>query len=253
MSKKINIMVEVDDRVYDLVVAPHKRNKSFSKLITTLLSGYTENSYIRGFADDTLSDLRRESANALDSIIGDMHESLANMGMFSDEIKSTAESGMGIFGNRQGAEPTSSSDVVKEQVEKETKELREDVSSLKSQNEQILALLTRMVASSPMQMMQGMMTPQMPMGYTMGVQQPMQFVTQPQVQTPDPTISPITPTVESTPKQEYKEEVKEEFVAPVVTNVPTDSEEDNTSDGESGDDEAAAAMALLLTGNTYSF
>ena len=51
---RTNILVEVDEKVNNLVVIPHKRAKTFSKLMASLLQGYVEDEYIRAYADGTL-------------------------------------------------------------------------------------------------------------------------------------------------------------------------------------------------------
>ena len=94
MGKSVNVMVEVDERVYDIVVAPHKKNKSFSKLLRTLLTGYADSSVIREYCNDTFNAAKRSRMEALDEIIGGMQESLAAMGMYSDELKANTQEGI---------------------------------------------------------------------------------------------------------------------------------------------------------------
>lgn len=94
MGKSVNVMVEVEERVYDSVVAPHKKDKSFSKLLRTLLTGYADSPVIRGYCDNSFNEARKSRMAALDDIIGSMQESLASMGLYSDELKANTQEGI---------------------------------------------------------------------------------------------------------------------------------------------------------------
>ena len=144
MSKKTSIMVEVDDRVYDLVISPHKKNKTFSKLLSTLLSGYLEDQYIRGFAENTLDDMRRASSSALEEIIGSMHEGLANMGMYTEELKSNTMEGMNTFEGKLSGVDKNNHHMGADSSE-EIRELRESIRGLVEQNRSIMEMLSRVV------------------------------------------------------------------------------------------------------------
>lgn len=137
--KRTNILVEVSDNIYDSVVTPHKKAKTFSKLIATLLKGYIENEYIRAYAEDTLDDMHKASVDALDEVIGNMQQSLASMGLYNDELKETTESGMTYFGEKAQSAHT--------QDNKEVVELRENVEELKTQNAEILSMLKQFMES----------------------------------------------------------------------------------------------------------
>lgn len=147
MSKKTSIMVEVDDRVYDLVIAPHKKNKTFSKLLSTLLSGYLEDQYIRGFAENTLDDMRRASSSALEEIIGSMHEGLANMGMYTEELKSNTMEGMNTFEGKLSGVDKNNPHMGADSSE-EIRELRESIMGLAEQNRSIMEMLSRVVGGA---------------------------------------------------------------------------------------------------------
>ena len=95
--RKTNIMVEFSEEVYDILVEPMKKNKSFSKLIAALVNGYLNDAYVRAYADDTLDDLRRASVDAFNESLDSMSESLSNMGLFTDELESTASLGKKKF------------------------------------------------------------------------------------------------------------------------------------------------------------
>lgn len=139
--KKTSILIEVDDTVYDLVVAPHKKAKTFSKLAATLLQGYIENDYIQSYADGTLETMHKASVSALDDILGDMSSSLANMGLYTNELKNTSEEGVSTFNS---SEPSFNSSVP---LNSEVDALKEDISQLREQNEDIMSMLKQLVSN----------------------------------------------------------------------------------------------------------
>lgn len=139
--KKTSILIEVDDTVYDLVVAPHKKAKTFSKLAATLLQGYIENDYIQSYADGTLETMHKASVGALDDILGDMSNSLANMGLYTNELKNTAEEGASTFNS---SEPSFNPPV---QPNSEVDALKEDISQLREQNENIMSMLKQLLSN----------------------------------------------------------------------------------------------------------
>ena len=57
--RTINVFLEVDDKVYNLVVEPHKKAKTFSKLMASLLKGYIEDEYVRAYGNSTVDDMKR--------------------------------------------------------------------------------------------------------------------------------------------------------------------------------------------------
>lgn len=95
--RRTSIMMEFTDEVYDSLVEPMKKNKSFSKLVASLLEGYLADGYIRAYADDTLEDMRRAAVSSFSASIDSMSESLSNMGLFSDELESLSTSGKTKF------------------------------------------------------------------------------------------------------------------------------------------------------------
>lgn len=152
--KKTNILVEVDDKVYDLVVAPHKKAKTFSKLMATLLKGYIENDYVRAYAEGTLDEMRKASVNALDDVLGSMQQSLSSLGLYTGELKNTNMSGMEKFSGMGNFENTPEESVVPKlleqntQMEDEVKELRSTVDDLKGQNSTIISLLEQLLGGA---------------------------------------------------------------------------------------------------------
>lgn len=95
--RRTNIMLEFSDEVYDILVEPMKKNKSFSKLLASLVEGYLNDGYIRAYADDTLEDMRKAAVSSFSQSIDAMTESLSNMGLFADELESASLSGKTKF------------------------------------------------------------------------------------------------------------------------------------------------------------
>lgn len=84
-------MLEFSDEVYDTLVEPMKKNKSFSKLLATLVNGYLNDSYIRAYADDNLGDMHKAAVDSFSKSIDSMSESLSSMGLFTDELESLSK------------------------------------------------------------------------------------------------------------------------------------------------------------------
>lgn len=93
--RNVSVFISVRDELYNMVVEPYKKTKSFSKLITSLLEGYLTDDYIRAFVDGTIDLLRKESEDSLEEALNEMRESLSNMGVYTNSLKSV---------NRQGSE-----------------------------------------------------------------------------------------------------------------------------------------------------
>lgn len=142
MSKKVNVMADVEQSVYDAVVVPHKQSKTFTSLIESLIEGYYSNAYIRSYVDDKLEGIQHESNDVLNDIINSMHQGLANMGVYTDEIKSTAQEGVDAFSQK--------SDEVKKEMDdlqtKEMKDMKDSIDMLKAQNEEIMDMLKSFVS-----------------------------------------------------------------------------------------------------------
>lgn len=138
--KKTNILVEVSDDVYSLVVEPFKKNKTFSKLIASLLQGYIEKDFIRAYADGTLEDMHKASVDALDESIQGLYSSLSTLGVYTEGLKSNMQQGIDEFeGYSDGKE-------LSKPVES-NEDLRESVDEVKAQNERILEMLNMLIGS----------------------------------------------------------------------------------------------------------
>lgn len=146
--RTINVFLEVDDKVYNLVVEPHKKAKTFSKLMASLLKGYIEDEYVRAYGNSTVDDMKKASVDSLDDAINGMTESLMNLGMFTDELKLTSAKGLKEFKKEKPeakaeSVPTSTTDHAPEdsQLKEEVEELRNTVKDLMKQNAEIMSML----------------------------------------------------------------------------------------------------------------
>ena len=146
--RTINVFLEVDDKVYNLVVEPHKKAKTFSKLMASLLKGYIEDEYVRAYGNSTVDDMKKASVDSLDDAINGMTESLMNLGMFTDELKLTSAKGLKEFKKdepevKAESVTTSATDHTPEdnQLKEEVEELRNTVKDLMKQNAEIMSML----------------------------------------------------------------------------------------------------------------
>lgn len=140
--KRTNVFLEVDDKVYNTVVEPHKRAKTFSRLIAALLKGYIEDEYVRAYGDEMVDDLRKASVDSLDSALSEMQESLANIGMFTDELQMVNSKGSSFFNKKTTdyQESVKKSEEYVSPVKEDKKESEED----KSLREEMDMLRTQM-------------------------------------------------------------------------------------------------------------
>lgn len=95
--RRTSVMIEVNDDVYETLVEPLKRNKSFAKLISSLLNGYINDSYIRAFVDDNLEEVKKAVVGSFAESVGEMESALANMGLFADELSAHSQAGYARF------------------------------------------------------------------------------------------------------------------------------------------------------------
>lgn len=217
--KRTNILVEVSDGIYDSVVTPHKKAKTFSKLIATLLKGYIENEYIRAYAEDTLDDMHKASVDALDEVIDNMQQSLVNMGLYAEELKDSTQEGMSYFGNKV--------EVSSAKESKDADDLRDDVEELKVQNAEILSMLKAFMESGATREVK--------------VSEPVSKVVE------RPVEKPI-----ETPVREVKE-VKVPPIKEIKVETPPLKEISSSSETEDSSTKANDLLASLMVGNVYKF
>lgn len=219
--KKTNILVEVDDHVYDIVVAPHKKNKTFSKLMATLLKGYIENDYVHAYAEGTLEEMHKASVDALDNVIEGMQQSLANMGLYTSELKSTTDMGKDLFEEKV----VESKENLEKYNSEEVEELKGTVDELKEQNSLIISMLKDLMSGNAS------------VKEVKKVVEDTSSIIKEQVSTKSSTLRYEDEVEEPLPKQPIKVPIEIE---------DEDDEEDSVLD-------ANAMMQNLLQGNSFSF
>lgn len=130
--RRTSVMIEIEDDVYNGIVEPHKRNKTFAKLISSLLNGYISDGYIRAFVDDNLEEVRKAVVGSFEDSVGEMESALANMGLFADELGAHAQAGYAKFQQKrtQQAEELDSEPVVSSRQSDKPKQESPDVTQL---------------------------------------------------------------------------------------------------------------------------
>lgn len=239
MGKKVNVMAEVSQEVYDTVVVPHKRSKTFTSVIETLITGYYSNVYIRSFVDDSLEGAQQQSNDVLNDIINNMHQGLANMGVYTEEMKSNSKDGINAFGKKAEETKKEMEDINAQEI----KSVKESVEELKNQNEEIMSMLKNFMAA-------GISIAKKP-SESMKVQE-----TVPEDSSDD--LDDIGSLWESTSEEhvspvEEKAEVsvKKETKGTADESKPTEQKEESAS--ETSEEEANNILASLLVGQEYSF
>lgn len=239
MGKKVNVMAEVSQEVYDTVVVPHKRSKTFTSVIETLITGYYSNVYIRSFVDDSLEGAQQQSNDVLNDIINNMHQGLANMGVYTEEMKSNSKDGIDAFGKKAEETKKEMEDINAQEI----KSVKESVEELKNQNEEIMSMLKNFMAA-------GISMAQKP-------SEPMKV----QETVPEESLADLddigslwdsTDEEHVVPVEEKAEtSVKEEINGTSDEVKPIEQKEEPAS--ETSEEEANNILASLLVGQEYSF
>lgn len=97
MSRKVSIMVDVDEALYTEVIEPHKKNRSFSKLILKLLEGYQQDEYVNAYGNDVVAELQAEADSAFQASIDSMKATMINMEILKEEAEMTSDEGINSF------------------------------------------------------------------------------------------------------------------------------------------------------------
>lgn len=95
--KKTNVMIEVTDDIYEDIVAPFKKKKSFGKLITMLLEAYANNDSIYSYINGAMDGLENEATEELLKDLNSMAESLSMLGALSSEAEAVIDNGQRAF------------------------------------------------------------------------------------------------------------------------------------------------------------
>ena len=95
--KKTNILIEVSDDLYEDIVEPAKKSKTFSKLVVKLLEAYRENDSIYSYINGSLDGLREEENEELLKSLSNMANSLSMLDALSSQAESMVDEGVRAF------------------------------------------------------------------------------------------------------------------------------------------------------------
>lgn len=142
MSRKVSIMVDVDEALYAEVIEPHKKNRSFSKLILKLLEGYQQDEYVNAYGNDVVAELQAEADNAFQSSIDSMKATMINMEILKEEAEMTSEEGIdsfntGEFREGSGVETDAGEGLGSERLQR----IEDEICEMKKSNAEVMSAL----------------------------------------------------------------------------------------------------------------
>ena len=226
MSRKVSIMVDVDEALYTEVIEPHKKNRSFSKLILKLLEGYQQDEYVNAYGNDVVAELQAEADNAFQASIDSMKATMINMEILKEEAEMTSEEGIDSFNTgefRAGSE--AGTDAGEELGSERLQRIEEEIYEMKKSNAEVMSALNLILGKLD--------------GVEVGTKKSEEVVE----------------------KEEEKEEVIDLFGLPAPaeekTEEPvenTDKEEEGVDSGEAEDsEEAEDLLSGLIDGMVFSY
>lgn len=142
MSRKVSIMVDVDEALYTEVIEPHKKNRSFSKLILKLLEGYQQDEYVNAYGNDVVAELQAEADNAFQASIDSMKATMINMEILKEEAEMTSEEGIdsfntGEFREGSGVEVSAEDGLGSERLQR----IEDEICEMKKSNAEVMSAL----------------------------------------------------------------------------------------------------------------
>ena len=142
MSRKVSIMVDVDEALYTEVIEPHKKNRSFSKLILKLLEGYQQDEYVNAYGNDVVAELRAEADNAFQASIDSMKATMINMEILKEEAEMTSEEGIDSFNAGEFRAGSESEEKAEEGLGSERlQRIEEEICEMKKSNAEVMSAL----------------------------------------------------------------------------------------------------------------
>lgn len=142
MSRKVSIMVDVDEALYTEVIEPHKKDRSFSKLILKLLEGYQQDEYVNAYGNDVVAELQAEADSAFQASINSMKATMINMEILKEEAEMTSEEGIDSFNTgefRAGSEVMTDAEdgFGSERLQR----IEDDICEMKKSNAEVMSAL----------------------------------------------------------------------------------------------------------------
>lgn len=142
MSRKVSIMVDVDEALYTEVVEPHKKNRSFSKLILKLLEGYQQDEYVNAYGNDVVAELQAEADNAFQASIDSMKATMINMEILKEEAEMTSEEGIDSFKTGEFRAGSESEEKAEEGLGSERlQRIEDEICEMKKSNAEVMSVL----------------------------------------------------------------------------------------------------------------
>lgn len=142
MSRKVSIMVDVDEALYTEVIEPHKKNRSFSKLILKLLEGYQQDEYVNAYGNGVVAELQAEADSAFQASIDSMKATMINMEILKEEAEMTSEEGIDSFKTgefRAGSE--AGTDAGEELGSERLQRIEDEICEMKKSNAEVMSAL----------------------------------------------------------------------------------------------------------------
>lgn len=144
MSRKVSIMVDVDEALYTEVIEPHKKNRSFSKLILKLLEGYQQDEYVNAYGNDVVAELQAEADNAFQASIDSMKATMINMEILKEEAEMTSEEGIDSFNTgefRAGSESEEKAGEGEGLGSERLQRIEDEICEMKKSNAEVMSAL----------------------------------------------------------------------------------------------------------------
>lgn len=144
MSRKVSIMVDVDEALYTEVIEPHKKNRSFSKLILKLLEGYQQDEYVNAYGNDVVAELQAEADSAFQASIDSMKATMINMEILKEEAEMTSEEGIDSFKTgefREGSGSEVETDIGDGLGSERLQRIEDEICEMKKSNAEVMSAL----------------------------------------------------------------------------------------------------------------
>ena len=135
-------MVDVNEALDTEVIEPHKKNRSFSKLILKLLEGYQQDEYVNAYGNDVVAELQAEADNAFQASIDSMKATMINMEILKEEAEMTSEEGIdsfktGEFREGSGVETDAGGGLGSERLQR----IEDEICEMKKSNAEVMSAL----------------------------------------------------------------------------------------------------------------
>lgn len=150
--KSASLLVTVPDEIYENIVEPMKRDRTFASFMNSLLQAYYESDEIQSYVEGLKDNANKKSLDSLTSAIDKANSVLSRFGLYTDELENVANMGMQAVKNVStpqtnnsdgGFNPPSTVDNTPlleqfDHLKLEIGSIKDDNKELKDQNEKLL-------------------------------------------------------------------------------------------------------------------